>query len=234
MGPISCRLPVGVVLRCAMCFCCVTANLKCLHTGVIAAHEVRSKEAPPRLVRLVAKDLQNMGHTQVNVKAENKTAMKALMTHVKELRVHATMVAESPEYEPRSNGLAEKRVQKVTGLFRTTRSVLEHSIKETSPDDHPFLTWLVRDAARLHNRYHVGPDGRILWERVAGRRPGTSIADFGEKVMYDQGAQQGPQLGLWHAAGPGVAHTGDAHRHPRRRASVGHQEVRGVAQVDGQ
>lgn len=36
--------------------------LKCSHTSVIAAHATASKEVTPELVRLVARDIDNMGH----------------------------------------------------------------------------------------------------------------------------------------------------------------------------
>ena len=100
-----------------MDFCFITAAstpvlcMKCSRTGIIAAHAVRSKEVTPELVRLVVKDIDNMGHTQVVVKGDNEPAMKALLARIKEMRVHSTIVEESPEYEPQSNGLAERCAQ---------------------------------------------------------------------------------------------------------------------------
>lgn len=67
-------------------------------------------------MRLVAKDINNMGHAKVDV--NHAPAMGALAGRVKALRTHPTVVAESPEYEPQANGLAERFVQTVKGCSK--------------------------------------------------------------------------------------------------------------------
>lgn len=69
---------------------------KCARTGVAAAHAVRSKDVSPELVRLVVKDIDNMGHTRVMVKSDNEPAMKAFARRIRELRVRRTVAGESP------------------------------------------------------------------------------------------------------------------------------------------
>lgn len=145
---------------------------------------MKSKEASPELVRLVAKDIDSMGHTRVVVKGDNEPAMHALLARAREARTHPTIVEEAPEYEPQSNGRAERCVHMSKGLYITMRSALEHRIGRALPDEHPAHTWMIRHAACLHNRYDIGVDGRTPWERVAGKRNGAAVAEFGEKVMF--------------------------------------------------
>lgn len=90
----------------------------------------------------------------------------------------------SPEYEPQANVLAERCDQIVKRMFKTTRSALEGRLGTAVPDDHQILTWIVRHAACLYNRYHVGEDGHTPWERVACKRSHPAAAEFGERVMF--------------------------------------------------
>ena len=82
----------------AMDFCFITEAstpvlcMKCSRTGVIVAHALPSKEVTPELVRLVAKDLDNMGHTRVVLKSDNEPAMKALAQRVKDICAHPTVI----------------------------------------------------------------------------------------------------------------------------------------------
>lgn len=118
----------------AMDYCCITEGsspvlcFKCSQTGGIAAHAVMSKEVTPEIVRLLACDIDNMGHMRVLLKGDNKPGMKALAGCVREFRTHPTVVEESPEYEAQSNGLAERCMQTVNSLVRATKSALEHRL----------------------------------------------------------------------------------------------------------
>lgn len=83
----------------------------------------------------MATDIDNMGHTRVAIRIDNGPAMKALAGRVKELRTHLIVVEESPEYEPESDGLAERCAQTVKkGLFITARSAREHRVGGQVPD----------------------------------------------------------------------------------------------------
>lgn len=81
--------------------CCV---LLLLHRS---ARAVRSKETSPELVRLVVKDINNVGHTRIVVKSDDEPAIKALAGSVSEQRAHLTVVEESLGWEPQANRLAE-------------------------------------------------------------------------------------------------------------------------------
>lgn len=51
-------------------------SLKCSQAGVFPADAVGSKGAIPELVRLVAKDIDNKGHTRVVAKSDNEQALR--------------------------------------------------------------------------------------------------------------------------------------------------------------
>lgn len=58
-------------------------------------------------MRLVPKDIGNMGHMCVVGENDNEPAMKALASRMKEMRSY-TVIEESPEYEPQPNLLARR------------------------------------------------------------------------------------------------------------------------------
>lgn len=63
------------------------------------------------------------------------------------------------------------------------------------PSAHPTLTWAARHASSIHYHYHVGTDGRTPWERVAGKRAGRRVAEFGETDhVHDDEAQEGESM----------------------------------------
>lgn len=123
------------------------------------------------------------GHTRVIVKPGNEPASKSISGWMCDMRSHPGMTEESLEYEPQVNSLAERSMQTIQILFNTLRRALENRIGGRIPDDQPVLMWIVCHTAALHRRYHVGVDGRTLWERVAGKRWFRLVAESGERVM---------------------------------------------------
>lgn len=91
-------------------YCYVTESstlVLCLtycQTGAIAAHTLQRKETTTELVRLVVKDIENMGDTRGIIKGDNEPAMKALAPRIKEMRTHPTVVEESPDTNHRPTG----------------------------------------------------------------------------------------------------------------------------------
>lgn len=80
------------------------------------------------------------------------------------------------------------------------------------------VKWLVRHAARLHNRYHVGQGGRTPQARVARKRSGAAVAEFCEREDHvsDQRPQQGEASVFRLIVGARPACTGSARRDTRR------------------
>lgn len=93
-----------------------------------------------------------MGHMRVVLKTSNEAVMNALAGWLKGVRSHPTVIEESPEYDPQSNGVAERCVLTVRGLFKKSSSALQSRLLWAVSDNHPSLTWRLRQAACLHNR----------------------------------------------------------------------------------
>lgn len=74
-----------------MGMCCETTPSTPMLCPKCAAHAVRSKEATPELVGVIANVSDNMGHARV-VKGGSELAMKAPEGRAKELRSHPTVL----------------------------------------------------------------------------------------------------------------------------------------------
>ena len=46
------------------------------------------------------------------------------------------------------------------------------------------LPWRIRHCADTYNRYQVGADGRMPWQRLKGRKFRRVVVDFGKCVWY--------------------------------------------------
>lgn len=156
----------------------------CSRTGVVAAHALASKEVTWELVRRVVKDTGSMGHTKGVVKSRNKPAVKAIAGRNNEVRAPSTITEEALEYQAEASGFVEWCIQTAKRLFDTTRGALENRIGERMPGQHHILTWMVRHAAALHNRYSVGVEWRTPRERVARKMSAHFVAEFRERVMF--------------------------------------------------
>lgn len=79
---------------------------------------MESRKATPKLVQTVARVMANMGHTETILKSDHGPSMKPLANWAEGMRSHPTIVEESPEYEPRANRIAERRVKGGQGVVR--------------------------------------------------------------------------------------------------------------------
>lgn len=84
------------------------------------------------MVQTVVRDIASTGHMNVILKRDKAPAMKALASRVQDMGAHPTIAEELPEYAHQTNGIAERIVQTIRGLFATPRSALEHHIGERS------------------------------------------------------------------------------------------------------
>ena len=54
------------------------------------------------------------------------------------------------------------------------------------------VAFILEYASYLHNRLHLGSDGKVPYERVKGKKPTVLGIEFGEKVLYT--IQEGPKM----------------------------------------
>ena len=102
---------------------------------------------------------------------------------VRELRAEGTTtVDEISPPRPAGNGIAERAILTVGGLVRTTTAVVEESVLE-GRDTGPRLTaWMVHHAAQVICACMVRAVGLTPFRRLKGRKFGTPLAGFGERV----------------------------------------------------
>lgn len=69
--------------------------------------------------------------------------MKVLAGRVRDIRHHPIVVEESPEYDPQPNGLVERCMQSVNGMFKTLRASLDRLVGRPVPDGRPILARII-------------------------------------------------------------------------------------------
>ena len=141
-------------------------------TGMTFAAAVSMKGGgDPHAARLLAKWIDGLG---VTVRTDGEPSICELIHRVRELRAEGTTTVDeiSPPGDSAGNGIAERTILTVGGLVRTTKAVVEENVLE-GRDAGPRLTaWMV----------HLGADGLTPFRRSKGRRLGTTVAGFGERV----------------------------------------------------
>lgn len=86
--------------------------------------------------------------------------------------------------ESASNNRAERTVQAVADMLRTSKSALEARLRVRIPSTHQIMRWLVEHVATILNRYSVVKDGATPYFAFHGKRPDDRLVEFGKKVFY--------------------------------------------------
>ncbi len=174
----------GEIVKCVLVRCSLTKN--------VFAHVVPCKgvDEDDYTARLVAADIEWLGHTRVIIKADNERALKKLIRRaidiIKVMDHHPEGISnEDPApYDSQSNGGTEVGVRAIRGLFRTTKLCLEARINKYIPVDHALVPWLLEHVCLLLNARVRGPDGLTSWARSRGRAFNQRLLGFGERVLY--------------------------------------------------
>ena len=154
-------------------------------TGMTFAAAVSMKGGgDPHAARLRAKWIDGLGCQEVTVRTDGEPSICELIRRGRELRAEGTSTVDeiSPPGDSAGNGIAERAILTVGGLVRATKEVVEESVLE-GLDAGPRLTaWMVHHAAQVICACMVGADGLTPFRRLKGRKFGTPLAGFGERV----------------------------------------------------
>ena len=154
-------------------------------TKAVFAYVCESKGSESKgLVDQVVEDINKLGHTKVILKTDQEPAIRDVQRAVRDKRRQATILENSPVGESQSNGRVERCIQTVVAQVRTMKDALEKRYCQEVDSRSPILHWLVRHAASLITRYHVGKDGRTPYERWKGKQRRKELAEFGECVHF--------------------------------------------------
>ena len=154
-------------------------------TGMTFAAVVSMKGGgDPHAARLLAEWIDGLGYQEVTVRTDGEKSICELIRRARELRAEGTSTVDevSPPGDSAGNGIAERAIWTVGGLVRTTKAVVEENVLE-GRDAGPRLTaWMVHHAAQVNCACIVGADGLTPFRQLKGRKFGTPLAGFGERV----------------------------------------------------
>ena len=148
------------------------------------AHVCESKGISDKwAVNKVIEDIDLMGHTEIILKGDGEPALIQLMDEIKRRRNHPTIIQNPPAYDPQSNGAAEKAVQDYMGQVRAGKIGLEFRLKEKVESQWPIMEWIGEHACVLLDRYQVGHDGKVPYQRRMGKVSEKPMIEMGEQVL---------------------------------------------------
>ena len=161
-----------------------TLVVKDENSGAVLHYKIKTKGAGDEwVVKKVARDIEELGRTNIRLKTDGEPAIVALQAKVQSARTATTIPLNPPAYSPQSNGACEKAVQDVTAQMRALMIGLESRLQTTLSEDDKIIEWMYPHAAFLVTRYSLGHDGMVAWERLTGAKWHRPIIEFGEAVL---------------------------------------------------
>ena len=151
-------LPGGAEVRFKEVKTALWLVLSCSQTGALGAIPLQSKGQLSLMCREIMTFIQNLGHTEVGLYADNEPTMRALLRillnsrHALGLRtrIYTTRVKDSA-----GNSLAENAIQRIRGLAGTLMESLMKKVGLKFNSNHALWSWAARHAAWTLNRYQA-------------------------------------------------------------------------------
>ena len=136
--------------------------------------------------RRTLKFLEFLGWESVILKTDQESALAAVISSVKSHRGAntQTMSQMSPAYDSKSNGFIERAIQSLEGQIRTMKLALEERIGQKISPTASVMHWLIEYASVILNLFEVGPDGKVPYQRLRGRKLKNRLSEFGEQVLF--------------------------------------------------
>ena len=124
--------------------------------------------------------LDTWGLREVLLKADNESAVQAIVDAVRVKRAERTMVEKIPKYSHQSNGAVENAVRRIESLTRTYVCVLQEKVGYKVDSKSIVLPWLVRHAAYVLSRFVKREGGRSAWACLRSKECDSPLAQVGE------------------------------------------------------
>ena len=103
------------------------------------------------------------------LRSDGEHAIVDLLDRVGQMRSAETLLEQTPTTDSRSNGWAERAVQKLQKKVRVLKLAAEIHFGMKIPVAHPAFAWLVEHAADIVTKTEIRADGRTAWERLETR-----------------------------------------------------------------
>ena len=126
--------------------------------------------------------ISSTGCKRVKLKTDGEPALVEVARKVKEISEVDIIPKNSPKYDPKANGLAERAVREFKEQLRATKIGFERRIKTKINPKSPILHWIVIHAIENINRFLVGADCRTPYYRLHGKDFNGKVIEFGEVV----------------------------------------------------
>eukprot|EP00971_Amphidinium_carterae_P137152 2717944-Amphidinium_carterae.1 len=153
---------------------------------------VTKKGSSPYSVELLVQMAKFLGCTHVTLKSDHEESAEEIKRKAAQVLMiggYEVHIEHSPAGDSASNGEAEATVRSVKGLTRTLLHGcrMAHGI-ERFMADHAVVSWAVKHAASMLNRYHKahGNTGFTAWQMVKGRAFKDAGVAFGSKVLFQR------------------------------------------------
>ena len=156
-------------------------------TGMTMAAVVKNKGSNNYAITELHRFILECGRSRGVLQSDQEVAIRAL------LRDAATRIGMttrlSPAYSHQSQGTAERWHRELWGLVKVFKEMVKTNYKiDQTPATSPLMTWMVKHASWLHNRYQLHTDGKTSYERRWMEPYTKHICEFGETVLFNYSA----------------------------------------------
>ena len=128
--------------------------------------------------------IESIGYSRLELKTDGEPALVDVARKTKEIsEAKEIILKNSPAYDPKANGVAERAVREFKEQLRATKIALERRIKTKIDSRAPILLWMVCHAVETINRFLIGSDGRTAHYRLHNKNFNGKVAEFGEMVF---------------------------------------------------
>ena len=122
---------------------------------------------------------------KIIVKTDQEPSIKYLVDDIIERRAEGRTIYEhSPVQSSGSNGVVERGVNEIEGSVRAILLSLQERLGRKGDARELIISFIPEYAAYMLNRFSVGKDGKVPYERIKGKKPTVLGVEFGEKVLF--------------------------------------------------
>ena len=147
---------------------------------------VESKGVKDYSVAELRRFILEVGRTNATLQTDNEPSITALARAVSTFT--GLSLRRAPLYSHQSQGHIERYHQSLWGQAKVLKEVIKKHYKYDLKVTHPLMTWLVKHATWLYNRYQLHGDGKTSYERRWGRSYQRPIVTFAETVAFKYAA----------------------------------------------
>ena len=133
-------------------------------------------------VRAVTQLLEELDYAEACLQCDDEASIIDLCRAITASTSRTIHVRVSASETPQSNGRVERYHGLVKGITGTLFAALDECCKATVPRRHILLSWAIRHAAFLYNRYQIHESGKTSFQEVYKKPYTSKLVIFGEVI----------------------------------------------------